>query len=201
MKHLVILVSLFLCGILQLSAQTEAAQTNKAQANTAQANTARSHAKPIVTNLEISYAHGYSAYEWDYYGVDIAPILFAGEKASLGIGAGVHNYAWGFPDNFGEGEVVIPFYLDFRYYPITTKFAPYALLKAGYAGSFGDITGVYGQTGIGLKYSYHPKHDLFFNMTYGIQNFQAKDSWYPKEKNSSSFKYIEAVGVALGWKF
>ncbi len=104
MKHLVILVSLFLCGILQLSAQTEAAQTNKAQANTAQANTARSHAKPIVTNLEISYAHGYSAYEWDYYGVDIAPILFAGEKASLGIGAGVHNYAWGFPDNFGEGD-------------------------------------------------------------------------------------------------
>lgn len=175
MKHLLILTSLILAACFNLTAQTDAI-------------------KPGVTNIEIGYSHGYMQHEYDYYGLDIAHSYHANPHFSTGLGIGLHNYAWGFPGRF-ENNVVLPIYLDFRYYPLTKKFAPYALVKGGYSFRLFEEVGVFAQTGIGLKYNYSSSNSLFLNMTYGIQKF--KSSYYYKY----DYRYIKALGLAIGWSF
>ncbi len=180
MKHLLILASLICAACSNLTAQTD-------------------FVKPFVTNIQIGYAHGYMDYEYDYYGLDIAHSYHANPHFSTGLGLGLHNYAWDFPGDF-RGNAILPIYIDFRYYPLTKKFAPYALLKGGYAIAFYEEIGVFAQMGIGLKYNYSSRNSLFFNMTYGIQNFQSSSYNYNAGRNGDT-KSIEALGLAIGWSF
>jgi|GEM_PF-4380681 len=178
MKHLVLLASLiFVCF------------NSKAQTDPV---------KPFVNNIQIGYAHGYMEYEYDYYGLDVARSWNADPQFSTGLGIGLHNYAWGFPGNY-RGNIILPIYLDFRYYPLTEKFAPYALLKGGYAIAIFEDIGVFAQAGVGFKYNYSSRNSLFLNITYGIQNFQSSSYYF--NSGGSDFKFIEALGLALGWSF
>ncbi|HLO91291.1 MAG TPA: hypothetical protein VK172_09015 [Lentimicrobium sp.] len=175
MKHFFILASLIFAACFNSMAQTDPV-------------------KPFVTNIEIGYAHGYMEQEYDYYGLDVAHSFNANPHFSTGLGIGLHNYSWGFPGSF-NANIILPIYLDFRYYPLTGKFAPYALVKGGYAIAISDKIGMFAQTGVGLKYSYSGKNSLFLNLTYGIQSYHAY-------KNSYDYgKFIEALGLALGLSF
>lgn len=156
--------------------------------------------KPTRTNIEIGYSHGYSRYDYDYYGIDLIHGIHK-PHFSTGLGIGLHIYAWDFPQRTAD-EKVIPIYIDFRYYPLKSKFTPYALIKGGYSVVLWEEVGVFMQAGGGLKYNYSPKHDLLINFTYGIQNFQSGSyNINAGSYKSSGFKFIESVGVAVGWSF
>lgn len=159
------------------------------------------NSEPFVTMLEGGFAHGYMEYEDDYYGLDLVHAYMPNQHLSIGIGVGLHNYAWGFPGELGSYSV-LPIYVDFRYYPLNKRFTPYTIVKGGYSVILSEEVGVYMQTGVGFKYQYSNKHSFMLNLLYGIQNFQSysrNDVGY--YDHSTDFKFIESLGFTVGWSF
>lgn len=158
---------------------------------------------------EASALAGVGHYYNDAFGMGVSPGAMFNNRLYLGFGTGVYytllmdNYYVNANDFTNTEEIILPLYLNTKFYFTKKKFSPFINLSGGINTAFSsDIsyTQPFGEAGIG--FNYQQKKNLGVYLIAGWNVYQHK---YNRVTSYSDFhektEPLSAISVRIGFKF